>query len=545
MPGDTSFLRGRDQESFLEIDVTGRTALTLSAVQAVYKSIRFTGAPGADFTARLPLSEGSGGVTWTFDNATTGDFTATVTPITGSGVTVGPGQSLTAWYDGVDLLGTGAVATAISSSTGDTFNIAITNIQEGDVLAYDTATSSFVNQQSGGGSTGSGQLVLTVNGNVTLDLEQAAAANIELRAGSVAAPWTLTFPDVDDGRSWIVENQTGQVCTLEGDSGDQTFMVNNSRAGVLWDGTQFSRTWYSTPTHYNLVVTDPYVFTGWAEVDADYIEFTPSGGNVEVRWPNGAALGKRGRRQTVKNDHTSSLVTIKVNGAGGDKSYTLLPGETTSFVIDDSGAIVADWTRSYERRAAVTHDNSATYTVIHPDFLARVLVIGGTLTLKRNLVLPTANHHSWLIVNETGQNLVVKTAGGAGVTVLDSNTEWVACDGTDIVSLGQASSTTPALAQDAFRRLIMGNVTDFLFDGSFCGMILDVQSDQPSLTMRSTGDPFRVDPGVTGTQWGTSVAQLQSWWGADPIAQQPAPTGTDTQKIDGLIAILEDYGLLG
>lgn len=548
---DSGVLRGRIQESFLAINVSSSTGRTLSAVEALVKTIRFTGTLAQDITIRVPVTPSSGGgpgsagYTGTFENQTVGGYTVTIAPITGGSVDIPSGAAVTCFYDGTDFIGAAAAAaTALPATIGDAVTyipIEILDPVIGDAIFYDGSV--FTNQPSGGG----GQVVITVNGNVILDAEQAAAANIELRAGSVAVPFSVTFPDASDGKAWIVENTTGQPCTLIGNDGSQSFLVNNARCQVLWDGATLMRQWLSTPTHFNYAGSSPITFTTWDEVDADYIEFSPVAGNVTVNWPNGGSLGKRGRRQTIKNDHTSSYIDVKTNGAGADKTTRLLPGETASFIIDDSGALVPDWTRAFERRVAITHDNTATYTVLHPDFLAKVLVIGGSLTLTRNLVLPTVSHHSWLIRNATGQNLVVKTAAGGGVTVVDGNTAWLGCDGTDIVALAQPAAAVPLLAQANLTRLIMGNIADWLATGNFSGMRLDVQGDVPTLYMdaKNGASPFRMVPPTSGVQYGTAATDLQAWHDGTPSVQMVPAGATTTKLVDSLLTQMSVRGLIG
>jgi len=104
---NTSVLRGRDAESYLAIDVTGSTGLTLTIPQAQVKTLRFTGTLGASITVRIPLSQDDKGYSGTFENATSGGFTITVAPPSGAGVTIGAGTLSGAWYDGTAMIAQG------------------------------------------------------------------------------------------------------------------------------------------------------------------------------------------------------------------------------------------------------------------------------------------------------------------------------------------------------------------------------------------------------------------------------------------------------
>lgn len=86
--------------------------------------------------------------------------------------------------------------------------------------------------------------------------------------------------------------------------------------------------------------------------------------------------------------------------------------------------------------ASITHDDTANYTPAAADTRKPVLVIGGTLTAARNLVLETATRAPFLLYNNTGQTLTVKTSGGTGIDVPTGTTTWLRCDGTNILRAG-------------------------------------------------------------------------------------------------------------
>jgi hypothetical protein len=482
---NTGTLRGRDQESYLEVSLTGLTALTLDTTQAIKKILRFTGTLNADATVRDAV---------------------TIIPIE-----------------------------VTDPQPGDTFIF----IEEGDQITI-------VNQPA---APSGGQLVLTINASVVLTAEQAANTNIELRAGTIDEPFSVTWPamnppDFADGRTWVVENTTGQPCTLIGDDGSQSFLVNNARCQVLWDGTTLTRQWLSTPTHFNFAGADPIDFDTWDQVDADYIEFSPVAGDVTVNWPNGGSLGKRGRRQTIKNDDTNNWLDVKTSGAGADKTTRLLPGETCSFVIDDSGAIVPDWTRAFERRVSIAHDDSATYTVVHPDFLARVLVITGTLTVTRNLVLPTVNHKSWIVQNSTDESLVVKTAAGTGVTLLSGKTQAVACDGTDILPLSLPAGGTERFWERADGQIFIGTTPTADAEGVVLGNLLAPSNVRLKAHLSIDDGIDIITQNGAGTRYGTGSSAKQAFWG-NTARSRGAVTGATTEALlDNLLTYLSSIGII-
>jgi hypothetical protein len=85
---------------------------------------------------------------------------------------------------------------------------------------------------------------------------------------------------------------------------------------------------------------------------------------------------------------------------------------------------------------SITHDDAATYTPAAATTRYPFLVIGGTLTAARNLVLPTVSGANWRVYNNTGQTLTVKTAAGTGIDVPTGTQTHLRCDGTDILRAG-------------------------------------------------------------------------------------------------------------
>lgn len=71
-----------------------------------------------------------------------------------------------------------------------------------------------------------------------------------------------------------------------------------------------------------------------------------------------------------------------------------------------------------------------------------VLVLGGTNTATRNLIAPSVEK-TYIVRNNTGASVVIKTASGAGVTIANGTTRIVYCDGTDFFT---AASQTVVVA---------------------------------------------------------------------------------------------------
>lgn len=87
---------------------------------------------------------------------------------------------------------------------------------------------------------------------------------------------------------------------------------------------------------------------------------------------------------------------------------------------------------------AVTHDNAANYTLTALSGSAdearnMALVIGGTLTANRNVIIPSVQK-VYLIRNATsgGFSITIKTAGGIGLTIPNGFNQWCYCDSVNV-----------------------------------------------------------------------------------------------------------------
>lgn len=91
------------------------------------------------------------------------------------------------------------------------------------------------------------------------------------------------------------------------------------------------------------------------------------------------------------------------------------------------------------RAAALDLAGDGTYTASAAEYDATVLVLTGTLTDDRDLVLPHAvPGRLWVVANRTAgaYDVTVQGAAGAGVTVPQGETWWVFTDGTDFEAVG-------------------------------------------------------------------------------------------------------------
>jgi len=89
-----------------------------------------------------------------------------------------------------------------------------------------------------------------------------------------------------------------------------------------------------------------------------------------------------------------------------------------------------------------------------------VLILGGTLSTSCNLIVPTVNKF-YAIRNATsgGQNVVVKTLAGSGVTLANGYTQLMYCDGGGVVAATLAFNNTTGSISVSGTVAVSGNLT--------------------------------------------------------------------------------------
>jgi hypothetical protein len=307
------------------------------------------------------------------------------------------------------------------------------------VLGYSGGTSWFFYGEAASPSGGSpiwGQLQIAVSAGFTLTYAQTCYSNIEfVTGGGVSSGFAVVWPTTlqTAGKETIVRNSTGQTCAITASGGSSTiYLQNNEAKKVYYDGTELREVRSSFATEAVLVVSGTTTYSAWDQVDADYLEFTPSGGSATVQWPNAGSLGKRGRKQTIKCDHTTSQLTVKTNGASDAKTTVLMPGETRNFIIDDAGSIVPSDTLACSSLTSLfskTGISGVSPTVILKEYEAncRIINLQGTATGTPIIQLPDGVR-AVIINNALSVGVTVKTASGTGATVNATTNKWVFID---------------------------------------------------------------------------------------------------------------------
>lgn len=90
---------------------------------------------------------------------------------------------------------------------------------------------------------------------------------------------------------------------------------------------------------------------------------------------------------------------------------------------------------------AITHDDSADYTLSAAEYSNFGHRVGGTLTAGRNLVVPNEDYYTFWVDNQTagGFALTVKTSGGTGVSLTNAKSRWFYVLSDEVYPIGAES----------------------------------------------------------------------------------------------------------
>jgi len=133
-----------------------------------------------------------------------------------------------------------------------------------------------------------------------------------------------------------------------------------------------------------------------------------------------------------------------------------------------------------------------------------VLVLGGTVTTPQNVIAP-AVEKTYIVKNQTGANVTVKTSGGNGVTFTNGQVGIIYCDGTNffqavdvnsitgnltvsgnISATGNVSATSNVTANNA---TFTGTVTAGSFSG-VTGRVIQIVSNKYTNSTQTTSTSY-------------------------------------------------------
>lgn len=381
------------------------------------------------------------------------------------------------------------------------------------------------------------EISLTGSTGRPLSVVEIAARTVRF-TGTLGASITLTLPLSpleDRGRGYVFENETsgGFSVTLSpvaGGSGVE--LAAGAQVTCYYDGTDLISQGggaASLPasvggisTLYPLVITDPAIGDG---ISFDGDQFT-----------NAPAMGVG---KPITNGTAGSVLFVDADGELGQDNANLF--------WNDAQNRLGIGTASPNAPLHVENNSAATLATFKGTnaFASVFFQLGdGDLTSALR-VYPGVDASGGDTIIETGGVIVrghywsgaasLPVDGSIRLHVADTTPRYftaIGCNSSDFLWIRQDGQMTIGATLPTDSGLI---TEDIVLAGTIFWNGDTRINDTVNITL-GTG---------TGTQWGTAANEKQGWWGATPVVRAAAPTGTDTQKIDGLITILGSYGLLG
>ena len=127
-------------------------------------------------------------------------------------------------------------------------------------------------------------------------------------------------------------------------------------------------------------------------------------------------------------DSYSARLRLRLQATGGNvNTWGALLNAAAIQLIEDSICGLANVTVS-TADVTLSTNNGATDTA-----RMAIIVLGGSPTTGFNCIVP-ALPKLYLVINNTGQIMTVKTAGGAGIAIPVASNQWLACDGTNVIA---------------------------------------------------------------------------------------------------------------
>lgn len=367
----------------LSKSVAGGATVTLTAAEAGYGIIEFTGALTANIAVVVPSVSGQ----WIIKNATTGAYTLTVKTAAGTGVAITQGTAWQVYCDGTNVV----------DGITDFKDLALTGVPTAPTAAAGTNTTQIAS---------------------TAFVQAAVAALI---ASSPAALDTL------NELATALGNDPNFATTMT-----NALAAKAPLASPALTGTPTAPT-AATGTSTTQVATTAFV---QQELAADLATAAPQMDGV-------AAVGnstKVARENHVHPTDTSRAPLASPAFTGNPTAPTPTTGDN-----DTSLATTAFVQSAVNGKLAKSVAGGATVTLTAVEAGYAMLELTGALTANIAVVVPTATAQ-WIVKNATTgtYTLTVKTAAGTGVAVTQGVTQSLYCDGTNVLEAdgGKADKAT-------------------------------------------------------------------------------------------------------
>jgi len=197
--------------------------------------------------------------------------------------------------------------------------------------------------------------------------------------------------------------------------------------------------------------------------------------------------------------------SLKIELIGnGEQSGTW--GQTTN---NNMGTLIEQAIAGVEQITLTGNKTLTSFNGLSDEARNAVLVFGGSLSSPANVIAP-AVQKTYIITNNSGANVTIKTSTGNGVTILNGLNSLVYCDGNDFYTAVNVNNVIGDLTVSG-NETIGGNLT---IGASFTSANLAMTANTGIVTMAGNTGAF-IPPTGTSSQRPSSPVLGMSRWNTD------------------------------
>jgi hypothetical protein len=194
--------------------------------------------------------------------------------------------------------------------------------------------------------------------------------------------------------------------------------------------------------------------------------------------------------------------SLKIELIGnGEQSGTW--GQTTN---NNMGTLIEQAIAGVEQITLTGNKTLTSFNGLSDEARNAVLVFGGSLSSPANVIAP-AVQKTYIITNNSGANVTIKTSTGNGVTILNGLNSLVYCDGNDFYTAVNVNNVIGDLTVSG-NETIGGNLT---IGASFTSANLAMTANTGIVTMAGNTGAFLPPTGTTSQRPSSPVVGMSRW----------------------------------
>jgi hypothetical protein len=194
--------------------------------------------------------------------------------------------------------------------------------------------------------------------------------------------------------------------------------------------------------------------------------------------------------------------SLKIELIGnGEQSGTW--GQTTN---NNMGTLIEQAIAGVEQITLTGNKTLTSFNGLSDEARNAVLVFGGSLASPANVIAP-AVQKTYIITNNSGANVTIKTSTGNGVTILNGLNSLVYCDGNDFYTAVNVNNVIGDLTVSG-NETIGGNLT---IGTSFTSANLAMTANTGIVTMAGNTGAFLPPTGTTAQRPASAVVGMSRW----------------------------------